>query len=141
MRTSLAWLCFLVTCHAASGASAADADDSHADIDRAYQACLDRAGTTAAQLACVDQAYGAWDKVLNETYKAALAGLSPANQELLREAQRKWLAYRDADSRFQAADWTFGQGTFFRVVLADASLQIVKARALVLDSYVSPGDR
>jgi len=141
LALALAPICALAAClSAVPAATAADPPDGHAEIDRAYHACLDQAGSTAKQLACVDQAYGAWDRVLNDNYKAAMAHLSPRNQDLLREAQRQWLAYRDADSRFQAADWSFGQGTFIRVVLADASLQIVRARALVLGSYISPGD-
>ena len=105
------------------------------EIDKIYQACLDNAPNDLAQLACIENAASAWDQVLNANYKAATAGLDDKNRDLLREAQRKWLHYRDADQAFRDSNWSFGDGFDTRVFLAEAGMQIVKARAQALSMY------
>ncbi len=109
-------------------------------IDEAYQACLDKADTTVAEYGCIDAASKGWDKLLNANYKAAMARLGAADKKLLREAQRKWLAYREADFAFRGGSWTQGQGTMLGVILADTGLQILKARAQALENYGPLGD-
>lgn len=106
-----------------------------AEIDRTHQACLDNASNVQAQLRCIDAAASAWDKVLNANYQAALTGLDDKNHKLLREAQRKWLHYRDADQAFCESDWRFGNAFEIKVFLAEAGMQIVKARAQTLSMY------
>jgi len=41
--------------------------------------------------------YAASDKALNETYRQLQSRLNPADQIKLRDAQRLWLTFRDAD--------------------------------------------
>lgn len=72
-----------------------------------------RATTTLQMTACAQQRYVAADQELNATYRTCVAamremgdvpGLRIAKAELpearLRESQRKWLAYRDANCAF-----------------------------------------
>ncbi|MEO1193621.1 MAG: lysozyme inhibitor LprI family protein [Pseudomonadota bacterium] len=105
------------------------------EVDKAYQVCLDAAIYPDASFACIETASEAWDKILNANYKTAMDGLDPENQALLRDAQRKWLAYRDADARFRAGNWTLDQGRDLQVILSDTGLQILRARAQALEAY------
>lgn len=50
------------------------------------------------------EAYANEDKDLNETYGNLIKNLDPENQELLRQAQRSWIKYRDDECRFRSAD-------------------------------------
>ena len=118
-----------------AGSAAAETASAPDQIDRTYQACLDSASGNQAQLRCIEAAAAAWDKVLNANYKAAAAALDDKRRALLRGAQRKWLHYRDADRAFRDSDWRFGDGFDKKVFLADAGMQIVKARAQALATY------
>ena len=50
-----------------------------------------KAKTEVEKTVCADPQLSAWDEKLAETYRAALAKLSPEGQRLLREGQREWL--------------------------------------------------
>jgi uncharacterized protein YecT (DUF1311 family) len=52
---------------------------------------------------CADKDYQKADGELNRAYKAAIAGLDGDGQKLLREAQRDWIKFRDAECTFEAA--------------------------------------
>lgn len=123
-----------------AGQTLADQPHDGKAVDKRYQACLDKADTTTAQYACIDAASKGWDKLLNVNYKAAMARLDEADKKLLLAAQRKWLAYREADLAFRGGSWTQGQGTLLGVILADTGLQILKARAQALESYGPLGE-
>lgn len=60
--------------------------------------------------ACTQQAYEAADVRLNEVYRTALAGLGDRETEMLREAQRAWVRFRDTECSFQRALWQGGTG-------------------------------
>lgn len=71
---------------------------------------------------CLGQELGEADKELNAAYQKMLSAIAaddtPAEQksawrENLIAAQRAWLAYRDANCRFDlvGAEWHFGSGT------------------------------
>jgi uncharacterized protein YecT (DUF1311 family) len=51
--------------------------------------------------ACTAREYKAIDAKLNASYKALMAKISPAGQASLRNAQRTWVAYRDAECTFE----------------------------------------
>lgn len=116
-------------------AGSAAAETAPGEIDRTYQSCLDKAPNDLAQLRCIDAAVSAWDSVLNANYKAAWARLDEKNRALLKDAQRKWIQYRDADQAFRDSDWKFGDAFDRKVFLAETGMQIVKARALALATY------
>lgn len=48
-----------------------------------------------------NQAYSLWEE-LNIKYNNLMSGLSPADKQVLRNAQRQWVAFRDAE--FEAID-------------------------------------
>ena len=57
--------------------------------------------TQGAMNACADAQYRTADKALNAAYAALLAKVSPAGRGTLQAAQRSWVAYRDAECRFE----------------------------------------
>jgi uncharacterized protein YecT (DUF1311 family) len=72
--------------------------------------CLDgdKATSTAAMNACIDRERSVWDDILNETYRRLGEKLDAKQKAKLRDAQRAWIASRDATCQFY---WDYYQGT------------------------------
>jgi uncharacterized protein YecT (DUF1311 family) len=93
--------------------------------------------------ACTAAETEAWDRLLNEGYAEAVllarrralleeeAGATPPpHEDLLRDAQRAWLAFRDADCEQEAALW--GEGSMRRIAAATCMLDRTATRTLEL---------
>ncbi|HET6388058.1 lysozyme inhibitor LprI family protein [Hyphomicrobium sp.] len=89
---------------------------AHAESD-----CADAASTVEINV-CFDKEYQAADKALNAAYEAAIAYIRTQTGEkpydaasfeaAMRNAQRAWVAYRDADCKdLVAQEWSGGSGT------------------------------
>lgn len=106
-------------------------------IDIALDSCLsiDTNQTTFGMVQCVMQAYDAWDAELNRQYKSLMAKLNTQEQSALREAQRKWIAYRDAELEFSGLMHTNLEGTLYKIFHAERVLALTKQRVLDLKSY------
>ena len=105
-------------------------------IDDQLTKCLQDSLTTAGMANCEWATYQAWDQQLNTYYQLLLRGLKRENQELLREAQRQWISYRDKE--FELIDayyYSEKEGTMWIPVAAGEKAGIVKTRALQLQSY------
>ena len=58
--------------------------------------------TQASMNECASKQYAALDAELNKQYKAQMAYLkSPGEKKALQDAQKKWIAFRDADCLYQ----------------------------------------
>jgi uncharacterized protein YecT (DUF1311 family) len=64
-----------------------------------YVTCLKNAKTTAAMLACINTEYRRVGELLNRAYGQLLATPGIDKQKLA-AAQKRWLAFRDADCKF-----------------------------------------
>lgn len=65
---------------------------------KTYSACVDDSGgVTVSMLDCMGSETGLQDARLNQNYKAAMQTLVVAQQIQLRDAQRLWIKFRDAD--------------------------------------------
>lgn len=63
-----------------------------------YHRCMEAAGgVTSAMLECIDKETQVQDARLNHAYRLAQQALDAALQSPLREAQRQWIKYRDAN--------------------------------------------
>ena len=51
---------------------------------------------------CADKDYQAADKKLNEAYRKAAAQEDAHGRDLLKQSERAWIAYRDAECAYQA---------------------------------------
>jgi len=111
-------------------------------IDKSLDACLNRPGAanTAGQRECAAKAYTAWDAELNKAYQQLMKTLDPASRDLLRASQRHWLAFFEAEKKFQAGPWSRQQGTLGAVSTALADADLVKSRALTLRNYAGGGN-
>jgi uncharacterized protein YecT (DUF1311 family) len=104
--------------------------------ERALRHCLDDPAhaATAGQTTCIDQATRSYDRRLNAAHRALLRSLARPAAEQLRMAQRRWIAFRDADRRARGAFYASRQGTMYVPMQAQADMQIVRDRALQLES-------
>ena len=62
-----------------------------------YQACLDRSSTTVGMRACAKAELKHQDTLLNRYYKLAMKTLGSIQKKDLKNAQRAWIKYRDAN--------------------------------------------
>ena len=156
---------YLVLCVIGLG-SAASAEQHLAEIYAGILACEDRqcvgegaslcmelregGDTTVGITRCLADEATVWDDLLNEAYGQAMsfaralddedAAVFPeyairANQ--LRDAQRAWIAYRDAKCAAEYAMW--GAGTMRQIAAAGCQLQTTAERTFelrhLLDMY------
>lgn len=133
---------------------AAPAAAQDVDLDPAtVQSCMDGAERGRVSPACIGEAAEAcqtahaqpdstlaisqcrvaeaevWDGLLNEEY-GTLREARADQADLLQEAQRKWIALRDADCDLAAA--IYGEGSMRAIAVADCRLRHSAIRALQL---------
>lgn len=100
-------------------------------------------GTTFGMAGCMRGEADAWDVLLNRDWPRlmarargtdeAYAGLGadlPSAAKTLRDAQRAWLAWRDAECLARAAEW--GDGSHRHIAWADCWLQLTAERTIRL---------
>jgi len=120
------------------------AEEAHEHpIDIKTQTCLDNNYQTNEKMkGCSLQAYEDWDAELNKVYKALKSSKLHAKvKEQIKQAQRKWLKYRNTE--FKAIDAIYdglsekrGGGTMWGLLAVDVKVEIVKNRVLVLSGYL-----
>jgi uncharacterized protein YecT (DUF1311 family) len=89
----------VLLCGLAAGAAPAQASD-----------CKDGGSNQSEMNICAAEAFDAADAALNATYKKIMACVKAGGEDgrLLLDAQRAWLRYRDAQCKFQGADFEGG---------------------------------
>ena len=97
-------------------------------IDTRLDACMQDHVSTAEMVDCAAAAARAYDATLNATYQALLAGLDAPSAQKLRDAQRKWLQFRDADAEVWHAPWVAGTGTILRVESGAHAVSLLRSR-------------
>lgn len=102
-------------------------------IDIQFEAC--EAGNTVEMVECAAKKYEAWDNEMNKYYKLLIGILGKEEKEKLKEAQRKWILYRDAEIEFAATLNRNKDGTLWRVLFAETRAGIVRTRAMELIEY------
>lgn len=86
-------------------------------------------GSTYEMVECFKAKTAQWDKRLNIAYPKALVMAQPKQREQLRQAQRAWVAYRDANCLY----WGLGEGTIARIQAGDCMFRMTKQRAEELE--------
>jgi uncharacterized protein YecT (DUF1311 family) len=120
---------------AAPGLAVAQPQDEPAHpLDRQLDACVEREPSTVGTSVCLHEAHDAWDAELNRVYARVTAELAPEARRALRDAQRRWIAFRDAELAALAATLP-EDGTMWPMVYADLRMQRVRQRALDLRDY------
>lgn len=137
----------VATCHS----SAEDASTARACIGTGARDCMQTApdgGTTAGMMFCLLAERDVWDRLLNQEYAAAgqrAQGADDAERPYhpefaqrvtqLRDAQRAWIAFRDAECAMEYGAW--GAGSMRQIAGADCQLRLTAERTLDLARYLS----
>lgn len=91
-----------------------------------YQRCE---GTTVDTIQCVNGLRDEWDARLNAAYRQVMESEGKLQKSALRDAQRKWIAYRDANCAYYAG----GQGSISRIEAAVCDYALTRDRARELE--------
>lgn len=109
-------------------------DLAPACIGAAAKQCQQAPGgdTTIGIATCAMGEHAAWDVVLNREYKAARAQYTDDQTaaDSLRDAQRAWIAWRDAECAFQYD--RYGGGSMRTIASANCQMSMTAQRALDL---------
>jgi uncharacterized protein YecT (DUF1311 family) len=93
--------------------------------------------TQASMNQCASKEYAALDADLNKQYKAQMAYLTnPAQKKALQDAQKKWIAFRDADCQYQVGKREEG-GSLWPLSQAQCLSAQTKVRVEQLKGYVA----
>ncbi|MFK8332928.1 lysozyme inhibitor LprI family protein [Pseudomonas sp. BJa5] len=101
----------------------------------AYSQCMKTATTTLDMNNCNGAEIERQDARLNSAYKTAMAGLETDQQGKLRDAQRLWIKYRDANCGLY---YGLTGGTMDQLNGAGCVLEMTKARADELGKLLGP---
>jgi len=98
-----------------------------------YSACMDASGgVTVVMLDCITTETEHQDSRLNRAYKDVMDQLSTERKQQLRQAQRLWIKYRDANCGFYADP---DGGTLASVSASDCIRSETTARANELEGF------
>jgi uncharacterized protein YecT (DUF1311 family) len=79
------------------------------------------------------------DRVLNETYKAVVEQVDEESRVLLKSAQKAWIAYRDAEAKFQA-DLEARGGSMYPLSLMAYKTTLTQQRTAELEQLLESKD-
>ena len=106
--------------------------DVREELAPQYNACMDKAATTAAMLECLDAAYRFWDGTLNANYQAAKQDCASKEvQDRLLKAQRAWVKYKELMQEYILQS---GDGSLKHVESVHFAVQATKSQARALAS-------
>ncbi|MEP9387525.1 lysozyme inhibitor LprI family protein [Mesorhizobium sp. KR9-304] len=85
---------------------------------------------------CADAAYRAADARLNKAYGAVRAATddNAGSRRLLVEAQRAWIAFRDAECAFSTEDSK--EGSIYPMLMAECLESVTDERTKQLEAYI-----
>ncbi|CAN7282488.1 DUF1311 domain-containing protein [Trinickia sp. LjRoot230] len=106
-------------------------------IEAQLDACLGApAGqTTAGMIDCSHKAYLAYDKRMNDVYQRIMHNADPQSRTLIRNAQRQWLAYREAQRQADNGPWRADRGSIASVDIEALNVDAIRARIAELNYY------
>ena len=84
---------------------------------------------------CLNALRAHWDKELTIAYRQAMKDAVAAQKEELRDAERAWIKFRDAQCAYVAA----GEGSIARVEAAECLRSMTEKRARELGGANVPG--
>ena len=114
--------------------SVSAADDGYSAT---YTSCMDASsGVTMNMLDCMGSETEQHDARLNQNYKAAMQALDKGQQNQLRDAQRLWIKFRDADCALLG---NLTGGSIDRINSASCFLDMTKQRADDIARLTEPG--
>lgn len=107
-----------------------------AALSDTYSTCMDRAGGVDPEMmACITAETTRQDAALNAAYRRLMAALPPDRQRDLRDAQRLWLKFTEANCRFYDDP---GGGTAARLSADVCAMRARASRAVELQRLQPP---
>ncbi|AXM97957.1 lysozyme inhibitor LprI family protein [Pseudomonas plecoglossicida] len=106
------------------------------DNSQSYAQCMDKASSTVAMSGCIQAETRLQDERLNRVYKQLLGRLDAGQQKRLREVQRQWIGYRDANCAFHVQA---SGGSMAQLEGGMCVLDMTRDRAAELERVLSPG--
>ena len=117
------------------GSLRAQSDIKHPiDIERENCHNSSATQTTMDMVDCELTAAEKWDQELNKYYKALMSQLNKEQQEHLRQSQRKWIAFRDAEFIF--SEKIYSDGSMGGLSDAKTRADFIRSRVLQLKDYL-----
>ena len=106
-------------------------------VDDALEQCLKtpHGQTTAGMTECTHTAYQAYDRQMNTLYQAVMAKSDPVSREAIRNAQRAWLAYRNAQKTADNAPWRADSGSMASPDIEGLNVEAIRTRIAELEYY------
>lgn len=103
-----------------------------------FTACMDGSGGVHPDMMdCIADETARWDAVLNQSYKKLSGALEAPGKAALKDAQRKWIAFRDAECNlaYMAAGGDEG-GQMAPLAANDCMMSLTAIRASELTTYL-----
>jgi uncharacterized protein YecT (DUF1311 family) len=101
-------------------------------IDGALKACLQAHEDTAGMVECQASAIKQWDAALNAAYQDLMRTLSDQGRTNLREAQRDWIKFKDAELTFLRGVFQEETGTIWAIVSGSQVIDLLRQRTVQL---------
>jgi uncharacterized protein YecT (DUF1311 family) len=95
--------------------------------------------TTAGMTSVGYEAAHAYDSLLNKYYKKLLSVLKPADKAVLTQAQKAWIAFRDAEEKLVSIiskDEYSGGGTVQQLVDTSQYLELIRKRVIQIFEHL-----
>ncbi|MBN2572231.1 MAG: DUF1311 domain-containing protein [Ignavibacteriales bacterium] len=113
----------------------AQENDKHS-IDIFLDNCVEENQTMSGSAYCYSEAQEKWDEELNRVYQELRSKLNANQNKVLKDAQLKWIVFRDAEFDLLDVVYSTLQGTIYLADLAYYKMVIVKNRVLELENYL-----
>ncbi|HEY5536842.1 MAG TPA: lysozyme inhibitor LprI family protein [Ignavibacteria bacterium] len=104
-------------------------------IDVIMDSCMEKDPSTFGSIKCVEEASKLWDAEIEKYNKLLLGILDAESVKIYKSAQAEWLIYKEKELANIDRIYSQIQGTMFLQIAAGEKLDIVKQRALQLQSY------
>lgn len=107
-------------------------------IDILEKDCLNKENISNSETCnCIIKARESWDIELNKNYNSLKNKLPESSFLILKEAQKKWIEYRDNEFDFITSYYyEVKQGTIWFAVAENSKKEIVKRRTIELKKYL-----
>lgn len=110
-------------------------------IDAQFEREMERSGgVTLHMREAQGRAHQAWDAELNRVYRELMSRQPGEQRALLRDAQRAWLSFRDAEEKLWWSETITGGGTLQPLLVADHGIAMLRERTCRLTRYLGDAE-
>ena len=103
-------------------------------LSKQFSTCIDDSGgVTVEMLNCSAAEIELQDTRLNKAYKEVMVQLSQSRKKQLKDAQRAWIKFRDANCKFYAD--AEGGGSMVGLNSSDCIMSTTASRAIELEGF------